>query len=97
MLKVSHLQEPKKHKRLVEVLQGAVKKLPDSVTLWHTLLRVHLAKGKQKQANQVFDQGVAVLSKHSLPLWKLMLQFEQIKRNNKVGSHVKVRFDHRLS
>ncbi|XP_054263030.1 U3 small nucleolar RNA-associated protein 6 homolog [Macrosteles quadrilineatus] len=81
---VSHLQMPEKHKKLVEVLQGAVKKLPESVTLWHTLLKVHLTKGEEKQANQVFEQGVAALTKNSLPLWQLMLQFEQTKRNNKV-------------
>ncbi|KAG8320343.1 U3 small nucleolar RNA-associated protein 6 homolog [Homalodisca vitripennis] len=81
---VSHLQGPEKHKKLVEVLQGAVKKLPESVTLWHTLLRVHLTKGEEVQASQVFDQGVAALTTQSLPLWKLMLQFEQIKRHNKI-------------
>lgn len=83
-MQVDHLQGSDRGKKLSEVLQGATEKLSHSVLLWQTRLRIHLTRGEEGPGTAVFAQALGKLGSNSLPLWKLMLQYWQIKRSSKV-------------
>ncbi|GLV44698.1 uncharacterized protein CBL_20611 [Carabus blaptoides fortunei] len=69
---------------LLHILQEATRRHPTYFQLWVARVRYHMARAEELQVEHVFDEAIDILKDQSIQIWRLKIQYYQLKGSGKI-------------